>query len=63
MNFITVPLAVADEVGVQLRVLLTEIQSFFQSHYHEGRSVGIGCGAILGQYGGREDVMLDGCAK
>ena len=60
VNFITVPLAIADEVGIQLRMFLAESLGFFQSHDHEGSSVCIGSGTILGDDCGREDAVLYG---
>ena len=61
MNFITVALAIADEVGIQFRMFLAESLGLFQSHHHEGGSVSVGRCTILGNDGSRKDVVLHRC--
>ena len=42
---------------------LAEGQCLFQAHHHEGGGVRVGRGAVLGQYRGREDVVLHGASQ
>ena len=48
VDFIFIPLACTDEIGVQFGMLFTKLDGFFKPHHHEGCSISIGRSTILG---------------
>ena len=61
--YLVLAFVIIDKVCHEVGILLEHLFGTFQSHHHKGSGKGIGSGTVVGEYGGRKDVMLYGASR